>query len=327
MIKRWLRTATWLEPQMPLFTFEDGRSLTLADFRKLVKSAIVERTNLPPSRIGLASFRNSMAIEAQRAGVERHRWRALGNWRGDAGDEYNRRDSEVTRNVGRDTVWHVRERMSRQIAPPAATVTSVGERKTASWKTTAGNSSAAASLDNEVDGGSDDDAGVNDDDGSAARRIYEKACELIGAVVQITYDVEVPVEHGGDDAGRWVQCDRADCRKWRRLPDDVDFDALPGSWYCSMNHWDPSRASCGAPQEIEIETVWRRRRYKGSISDVAGDGQTFSVTFDDGETGTFSVAELKTHHAFDARASRTCSGRSARSCFNTLQTMVDELED
>jgi hypothetical protein len=37
----------------------------------------------------------------------------------------------------------------------------------------------------------------------------------------------------------WVQCENAECNKWRKLPQLVDVDALPEKWYCSMNLWDP----------------------------------------------------------------------------------------
>lgn len=34
----------------------------------------------------------------------------------------------------------------------------------------------------------------------------------------------------------WVQCDA--CKKWRRLPDHVDFQGLPSIWHCKLNDWD-----------------------------------------------------------------------------------------
>jgi len=46
-----------------------------------------------------------------------------------------------------------------------------------------------------------------------------------------------------------VQCERAECRKWRRLPLDVDPESLPDLWVCSMNTWDPRFASCAAEEE------------------------------------------------------------------------------
>jgi hypothetical protein len=40
----------------------------------------------------------------------------------------------------------------------------------------------------------------------------------------------------------WVACDL--CSKWRRLPAEVDVDALPEKWYCSMNMWDDEHNTC-----------------------------------------------------------------------------------
>ena len=50
----------------------------------------------------------------------------------------------------------------------------------------------------------------------------------------------------------WVQCET--CLTWRKLPLTIKASSLPDKWYCRMNHWDKSRASCSAPQEI-VETV------------------------------------------------------------------------
>ena len=47
----------------------------------------------------------------------------------------------------------------------------------------------------------------------------------------------------------WVQCDRKNCLKWRRVAWNVDIDALPDSWNCSMNFWDPENAFCEAPND------------------------------------------------------------------------------
>ena len=49
----------------------------------------------------------------------------------------------------------------------------------------------------------------------------------------------------------WVQCERAACRKWRRLPLSLKPEALPDAWVCSMNTWDQRFASCEAAQEDE----------------------------------------------------------------------------
>ncbi|CAM9438111.1 unnamed protein product, partial [Phaeothamnion confervicola] len=54
---------------------------------------------------------------------------------------------------------------------------------------------------------------------------------------------------------QWVQCCNPCCGKWRALLRNADVDARRGGvgngkpWYCVMNYWDESLASCAAPQE------------------------------------------------------------------------------
>jgi len=45
----------------------------------------------------------------------------------------------------------------------------------------------------------------------------------------------------------WVQCEK--CDKWRKLPPHVSADELPDVWYCNMNTWNPSSASCDAAED------------------------------------------------------------------------------
>jgi len=49
----------------------------------------------------------------------------------------------------------------------------------------------------------------------------------------------------------WVQCERASCGKWRRLPLSLKPEAVPDAWVCSLNTWDQRFASCDAVQEDE----------------------------------------------------------------------------
>lgn len=46
----------------------------------------------------------------------------------------------------------------------------------------------------------------------------------------------------------WVQCDNANCKKWRLLRDCDDPGKVLGKWVCSMNT-DPDRNSCSAEEE------------------------------------------------------------------------------
>jgi hypothetical protein len=40
---------------------------------------------------------------------------------------------------------------------------------------------------------------------------------------------------------QWVQCERQNCKKWRKLPAHVNMSTLPEKWYCEMNKWDTER--------------------------------------------------------------------------------------
>jgi len=50
-----------------------------------------------------------------------------------------------------------------------------------------------------------------------------------------------------NDNLEWVQCER--CEKWRKLPAHISADELPDVWFCSLNTWNPSSASCDAPED------------------------------------------------------------------------------
>ena len=75
-------------------------------------------------------------------------------------------------------------------------------------------------------------------------------------------------------AAQWVQCEK--CKVWRKLPPNVDITKLPDTWYCSMNRWSPSRAYCGAPQEVdEISgsgAAARKSRLPPGVNLYGGDG-------------------------------------------------------
>lgn len=52
---------------------------------------------------------------------------------------------------------------------------------------------------------------------------------------------------------QWVQCERKNCKKWRKIPGQVDLSALPEKWYCEMNIWDSERATCDGAEESDSE--------------------------------------------------------------------------
>jgi hypothetical protein len=66
----------------------------------------------------------------------------------------------------------------------------------------------------------------------------------------------------------WVQCSNPSCGKWRAVTRSIDVAALlrwlnkgkfyggEGKWFCSMNSWDETTASCSAPQEPLWNCRW-----------------------------------------------------------------------
>ena len=66
----------------------------------------------------------------------------------------------------------------------------------------------------------------------------------------------------------WIQCSNPSCHKWRAISHNIDTNVLfkrlnknkhfggPIVWYCSMNSWDDTTASCTAPQEPLYNCKW-----------------------------------------------------------------------
>ena len=70
----------------------------------------------------------------------------------------------------------------------------------------------------------------------------------------------------------WIQCSKPSCGKWRAISlRGLDTNNMLGklsaparggwrtrdiAWYCSMNSWDETKASCSAPQEPLWDCRW-----------------------------------------------------------------------
>lgn len=66
----------------------------------------------------------------------------------------------------------------------------------------------------------------------------------------------------------WIQCSSPSCGKWRAVSRGIETSILlrrmnkgrhfggQGVWYCSMNTWDDTTASCAAPQEPLWNCRW-----------------------------------------------------------------------
>ena len=67
----------------------------------------------------------------------------------------------------------------------------------------------------------------------------------------------------------WIRCCSASCGKWRAVIRSIDthqmlnrlskrsrWGAVGVTWYCSMNSWDETQASCASPQELLFDCKW-----------------------------------------------------------------------
>ncbi|RYH02943.1 hypothetical protein EON65_47515 [archaeon] len=71
----------------------------------------------------------------------------------------------------------------------------------------------------------------------------------------------------------WIRCSNPSCGKWRAISRNIDSNLLlsklhknrhfgedefggGGVWYCSMNSWDETTASCAAPQDPLWNCPW-----------------------------------------------------------------------
>ena len=61
-------------------------------------------------------------------------------------------------------------------------------------------------------------------------------------------------------------------------------DALPDQWDCSMNYWDPERASCDAPEEdYEVEREVPQGDFESARVEKV-DSEELSIVRDDQES-------------------------------------------
>ncbi|RHY39527.1 hypothetical protein DYB30_008982 [Aphanomyces astaci] len=75
-----------------------------------------------------------------------------------------------------------------------------------------------------------------------------------------------PALPGGVDSSakeiEWVQCESKTCGKWRVVPPSIDIASLPIKWYCSLNTWAPSLATCAAENPSDVESLWQSKTVK-----------------------------------------------------------------
>lgn len=89
----------------------------------------------------------------------------------------------------------------------------------------------------------------------------------------------------------WIQCSNPTCGKWRSITRGIESKILLKKmhknkplqskfvWYCSMNSWDDTIASCAAPQESLWNTSWNLENYdKDFLWNFNGDNNNLKNT-------------------------------------------------
>lgn len=74
--------------------------------------------------------------------------------------------------------------------------------------------------------------------------LHEGVTTLIS---RTTFTAENEEDSSEEEEMIWVQCDRKECLKWRKLPHTFKIN-VDKDWYCDM-HPDPSQRSCDIPEE------------------------------------------------------------------------------
>lgn len=77
---------------------------------------------------------------------------------------------------------------------------------------------------------------------------------------------------------KWVQCESAQCGKWRVVPSSIDFNLLPSVWYCRLNTWAPELANCSMPNPLEVESFLLKSQSKKIGSATPNSGLTAAST-------------------------------------------------
>ena len=102
MLEQWLevRRALGIAADAPLFCWPDGRGMTVAELRALVKR-VMKAAGLDPALFGAHSLRIGGATAALAAGIPPALIRLMGRWSSDIYEIYTRLSLEAAINVGR----------------------------------------------------------------------------------------------------------------------------------------------------------------------------------------------------------------------------------
>jgi hypothetical protein len=72
---------------------------------------------------------------------------------------------------------------------------------------------------------------------------------------------------------KWVQCERKNCKKWRKVPAYIDMDTFPEKWFCEMNFWSPERASCDVTEDHDSEDELKKKEARNNRNLLLGNNK------------------------------------------------------
>ncbi|KAI9914340.1 hypothetical protein PsorP6_006884 [Peronosclerospora sorghi] len=117
---------------------------------------------------------------------------------------------------------------------------------------------------------------------------------------------------------KWVQCESAQCGKWRIVPASINFDRLPPVWYCHLNTWAPELAKCSVPNPTEVdvfllkqanrETRPPKKARASSLTQDAASSTSLLASSGDGMTTSVSLI----HDASSTKVTATKHGKGGK---------------
>lgn len=120
---------------------------------------------------------------------------------------------------------------------------------------------------------------------------------------------------------RWVQCERKNCGKWRKVPPFVDMSVFPELWYCEMNTWDLDRAACDNDEESASEAEDDKQGGIGSPQ-TGSANQTGPPTSPSGTTTIYSTSADMVNSTLPVTGSASGKGNSAQRRAGTVNSQL-----
>jgi hypothetical protein len=79
-----------------------------------------------------------------------------------------------------------------------------------------------------------------------------------------------PLAPGEIKRTQWVQCERKNCQKWRKVPAYIDISKFPAKWYCDLNFWSPDRAFCDVAEDVDSDEERKRKEARNNRNLLLG---------------------------------------------------------